>query len=89
MTLPYGVLPSADRDLDEQAGYLMQAANLETSLRFYDAAAATCDKLARTPGIGERRESADPRLEGLRVSPIEGFRNHLMSTARSRVGSKS
>jgi toxin ParE1/3/4 len=78
MTPQYQILPSADRDLDGQAGYLMQEAGLETALRFYDAAAATFENLARTPGLGERRESANPRLAGLRVSRIKGFPNHLI-----------
>jgi toxin ParE1/3/4 len=30
------------------------------------------------PGLGERRESANPRLAGLRVSHIEGFPHHLI-----------
>ncbi len=78
MTPHCRVLPSADRDLDGLAGYLMQEANLEMALRFYDAAAATFEKLARMPGMGERRESANPRLDGLRVWRIDGFPNHLI-----------
>jgi toxin ParE1/3/4 len=78
MTPQYTVLPSADRDLDGQAGYLLQEASLETALRFYDAAAATFEKLARMPGMGERHESPHPRLAGLRVWRIEGFPNHLI-----------
>jgi toxin ParE1/3/4 len=56
----------------------MQAAGLDTALRFYDAAAATFEKLARTPRLGEQRESSDPRLSGLRVWRVEGFPNHLI-----------
>ncbi len=56
----------------------MQAASLEAPQRFYDAAAATFEKLARMPGLGERRESLNPRLAGLRVRRIEGFPNHLI-----------
>ena len=67
MTPRYDILPSADRDLDDQAGYLMQEAGLETALRFYDAAPATFEKLARMPSLGERRESPNPRLAGSRV----------------------
>jgi toxin ParE1/3/4 len=78
MTPQSTVLPSADRDLDDQAGYLMQEAGLDTALRFYDSAAATFEKLARMPGVGERRESANPRLAGLRVWRVEGFPNHLI-----------
>ena len=78
MTPQYRVLPAADRDLDGQAGYLLEEAGLETALRFYDAAAATFEKLARMPGLGERRASPNPRLAGLRVWRIEGFPNHLI-----------
>ena len=56
----------------------MQETGLETALRFYDAAAATFVKLARMPGMGERRESPDPRLAQLRVWRVEGFPNHLI-----------
>jgi len=70
------ILLSAGRDLDGQAEYLMQEASLETALRFYDAAAATFEKLARMPGMGERRESPNPHLAGLPVWRIEGFPNH-------------
>jgi toxin ParE1/3/4 len=65
MTPQYHVLPSADRDLDAQAGYLMQEAGLETALRFYDAAATTFKRLARMPALGERHQSTNPRLAGL------------------------
>jgi toxin ParE1/3/4 len=78
MTPSYHVLPAADRDLDDQAAYLASEASLETALRFYDAAAATFEKIARMPGIGERRDSIKPRLAGLRVWRIEGFEKHLI-----------
>jgi toxin ParE1/3/4 len=78
VTPQYRVLPSADRDLDDLAGYLAHEAGLETALRFYDAANTTFGKIARSPGMGEPRESSNPRLGGLRVSRIEGFENHLI-----------
>lgn len=78
MTPQYRVLPAADRDLDGQADYLAREASLETALRFYDAARTTFEKLARMPGIGQRRDSSQPRLAGLRVWRIEGFENHLV-----------
>jgi toxin ParE1/3/4 len=78
MTPRVSVLPAADRDIDGQAEYLMREASLETALRFYDATAATFDKLARMPSMGERRESSNPRLAGLRVWRIDGFPNHLL-----------
>ena len=78
MTLQVHVLPAADRDIDDQAGYLMREVSLETALRFYDATAATLDKLARMPGMGEPRESPNTRLAGLRLWRIDGFPNHLI-----------
>ncbi len=78
MTSSYRVLPAADTDLDDQAAYLAREASLEVALRFYDAAAATFEELARMPGLGERRPTADPRLEGLRVGRIRGFEKHLI-----------
>ncbi len=77
MTAGYRILPAADRDLDDQAEYLAREANLETALRFYEAANRTFQELARMPGLGERRESDHPRLAGLRVHTIEAFPNHL------------
>jgi toxin ParE1/3/4 len=78
MTPRVRVLPAADQDIDGQAGYLMQEAGLETALRFYDATAVTFENLARMPGMGEQRETANPRLAGLRVWRIEGFPNQLI-----------
>jgi toxin ParE1/3/4 len=78
MTPRLTVLPAADQDLDDQAGYLAREASLETALRFYDAAATTFTNLARMPNMGERRESSNPRLEGLRIWRIQGFENHLI-----------
>jgi toxin ParE1/3/4 len=72
--------------LDEQAGYLAREASLETALRFYDAAAATFEKLARMPGIGERRDSTKPRLAELRVWRVEGFEKHLILYRLSGTG---
>jgi toxin ParE1/3/4 len=78
MTPRYHVSPAAETDVDEQAAYLAQEASLETALRFYDAASATFEKVARMPGIGEQRESAHPRLAGVRVWRVEGFKKHLI-----------
>jgi toxin ParE1/3/4 len=74
----YHVRPSADLDLDGHAEYLVREASLKTALRFYDAAASTFEALARMPGMGEQRESSNPRLAGLRVWRVNGFPNHLV-----------
>jgi toxin ParE1/3/4 len=78
MTPRYSILPAADRDLDDQAGYLAREASLDVALRFYDAARTTFEHLARMPNMGERRETANPRLANMRVWRIEGFENHLV-----------
>lgn len=78
MTPQYRVLPGADRDLDDQADYLARAASLDTALRFYDAARTTFERITELPSLGERRESSDPRLSGLRVWRVQGFEKHLI-----------
>jgi toxin ParE1/3/4 len=78
MTPRYRLRPAADRDLDDQAAYLASEASLDTALRFYDAAGVTFGKIARTPRIGERRETTKPRLSGLRIWRVEGFERHLI-----------
>jgi toxin ParE1/3/4 len=72
------VSPAADRDLDDQAAYLAREASLETALRFYDDAAATFERIARGPDIGERCDSANGRLAGMHVQRVDGFENHLV-----------
>ena len=54
----------------------MRETGLETALRFYAAAHATFEKLARVPGIDEPRPSNHPRLAGLRNGRIESFEKH-------------
>lgn len=78
MTSRFRVLPAADNDLDGQAGYLAREASLETALRFYEAARSTFEKIAHMPAIGERRDSPNPRLAGLRIRRVEGFERHLI-----------
>ena len=56
MTDHYHVLPAADRDLDDQAAYLVANASLETALRFYGAASIAFGKIAgvNVPRFAER-----------------------------------
>jgi toxin ParE1/3/4 len=74
----YRIRPAADADLDDQAAYLAREVGIDLALRFHDSAARTFDSIAKNPGIGERRESSNLRLAGLRVWCIEGFANHLV-----------
>ena len=46
--------------------------------RFVDACEDAMAKLAALPGMGAIRESADPKLAGLRQWPLKGFRNFLI-----------
>jgi len=78
MTGRYRVLPSADSDLDDQAGFLAQHIGLKTALRFYANAASSFATIAGMPGIGEPWRSTDPRLAGMRVGRIKGFERHLI-----------
>ncbi|AGA25380.1 type II toxin-antitoxin system RelE/ParE family toxin [Singulisphaera acidiphila] len=78
MTPGCHVLPAADADLDHQANDLAREASLDTALRFYDAARTTFEKITQNPGIGQRRDSLDPRLTGLRVWRVEGFEKYLI-----------
>lgn len=72
------ILPTADKDLDEQAAYLGENANLDLALRFYDAAESTFAFLAQTPEAGALRESENPTFAGLRLWRIKGFEAHLI-----------
>ncbi len=57
---------------------IAREAGRETALRFDDAAATTFAELARMPGMGERRDSRNPRLADVRTWRIGGFENHLI-----------
>jgi plasmid stabilization system protein ParE len=76
MTPNYRVLPAADRDLDHQADYLARQGSLDIALRFYDATRTTFDKIAERPDIGQKGDSANPRLYSLRLWWVEGFEKH-------------
>jgi toxin ParE1/3/4 len=77
MTARFNILPAADRDLDNQADYLARESGIEAAYRFYDAAYLTFERMADMPGLGELRQSTNPRLTGLRVQRLDGFPSHL------------
>ena len=69
--------PQARLDIIEAAKYI--ALNSARSSReFIQAAARTFAVLARSPGIGRTVDLSRPSLRGLRVWPVEGFRNYLV-----------
>jgi toxin ParE1/3/4 len=69
--------PEVRRNLIEQAGYISHD-NLDAALRFLDAAEATFEFLADHREVGEMFPSTNPRTAGMRVWPVDGFRNHLV-----------
>jgi toxin ParE1/3/4 len=70
------VRPAAEQDLDEQARHMAAHSNLETALRFYDAADQTFELLAAHPLIG--RQADLPGLRGARMFRIRGFEKYLV-----------
>jgi toxin ParE1/3/4 len=66
------------RDLLEIAGYIAEATGPASSDRFTDSAAATLERLAKMPGLGSLWRDDHPELADLRVSSVDGFRNHLV-----------
>ena len=72
------VRPEADRDLDEQAEYLAQHQNLDTALRFYQAAEETFALIATQPRMGRARSFGTPYLKGVRMCLMKEFERHLI-----------
>jgi toxin ParE1/3/4 len=71
-------LPGARADLIGCYAYLGEAASIETADRFFAAVAKTLKLIARSPGIGAPHETNNPRLSGLRSSPISRFKRYIL-----------
>lgn len=67
----------AEADLEEHVDYLAARSEL-VALRFIDAAAHALERLGQSPEIGGLWNFTNPRLEGMRVWPIPGFRDYLI-----------
>lgn len=78
MSPSYIVRPKADDDLEEQANYFAQAANLETAHRFLDAAHRTFELLATQPKMGWLPKLNNPALSSLRIFRVSGFEKILI-----------
>ena len=52
--------------------------SMALSDRFFTAAEATFERLARRPGIGAPWHDRDVRVAGVRCAGIDGFKNHLV-----------
>ena len=66
----YVIRTEADRDLDEIAGYLLEHAGLEMSLRFFTQTDKTFSLLANQPGMGWQCKLELPDLKRVRVVPV-------------------
>ena len=69
--------PEVRRALVEQADHISRD-NLDAALRFLDAAEATFEFLASNREVGQLCAFTNQRTAGMRVWPIEGFRNYLV-----------
>jgi len=69
--------PEVRRDLVEQADHISRD-NLDAALRFLDAAERTFKFLAANREVGQLCNFPQAECTGLRVWPIDGFRNHLV-----------
>jgi toxin ParE1/3/4 len=69
--------PAARIDLAACYAYIGER-NHDAAHRFLLAAEATFAALARTPGIGERYSTTNPRLMGLRVARVRRFKNYVI-----------
>jgi toxin ParE1/3/4 len=74
---PYVLSPAADRDTDEHFLYIAKR-NHEAAVRFFHAAEASFQRLARMPELGERQEFGRAELAGLRAWQVRGFENYLI-----------
>jgi toxin ParE1/3/4 len=74
---PVRVRPRADSEIDALADYIARD-DAGAALRFMDATRKTLDLIGARPGIGSLRYAHLPMLEGLRVTPVQGFENHLV-----------
>ncbi|MBI4480458.1 MAG: type II toxin-antitoxin system RelE/ParE family toxin [Acidobacteria bacterium] len=70
--------PAAGCDLDREADYIAQHQDLDTALRFYQAAEETFRLIATQPQMGRRRDFGNPQLKGVRVCLMKEFDRHLV-----------
>jgi toxin ParE1/3/4 len=81
------IRPRADRDLDKSADFIARD-SLNAARRFYNSAAQTFLFLADNPELGSLCEFDIPQLAGLRVWPIQGFKNTWSSIVAFLTESK-
>ncbi|HET6422389.1 MAG TPA: type II toxin-antitoxin system RelE/ParE family toxin [Planctomycetaceae bacterium] len=84
--LPTAFRPQFEADLLDHIDYLERKAGDVVADRFLSAVKHSIAFLAEFPNVGTRCEFTNPRLEGLRGWPIEGFRNWLLFFRRTDAG---
>lgn len=72
------IRPRADQDLDEQYAYLAEEASVDVAERFLHAAYEGFETVLVMPEMGSPQEHRAPRLVGLRMWPVSGFRDYLI-----------
>jgi len=72
------IRPRAIADIERCADYLEANASPETVLRFRISIMKAVEQIAAMPGAGSPRHVSNPRLSGLRMWIIPGFKNYLL-----------
>jgi len=68
---------AAQDDIDDHFLFIAQE-SVAAALRFHDAARSALDRLGEVPEIGQRRQTTNTALAGLRMWPIPDFPNYLI-----------
>ena len=77
MALRIFITPKASQDLDEIYNFIAQN-NVDTALKFFDAARQTFNQLAKNPGIGTIYEVSKPELKGIRKWRVKKFNKYII-----------
>lgn len=72
------IAPQAERDIDGFVVYLAAEADVETAVRFFDAAHETFKAILDNPRIGRARPAGKSRNAGIRQWAVSGFGKHLI-----------
>ncbi len=71
------ILPQADRELDDCANFIGRSSR-SAGRRFYSAAQRTFELLATFPELESPWPVNRPDLAGVRVKPVQRYRNYLI-----------
>src|SRR5262245_40534158 len=85
MARPVSRKPDAIRDLTDLAEYISRD-SLDAALRFLDAAEQTFDFLSEHREVGQFCSFQSPEAVGMRMWPVDGFRNHLVFYRAAETG---